>query len=207
MKNIKVELLHVTPSHVVARAVSMPYNTEPNLETAKKVITKLRHTSCAEHVVMSWAVEGVSRAELQEHMRHRIASPTVKSTRYTLGKDLAKDEYLMFVVPEISEKIDEEVFKEFLIKKSEWEHQSLKLIKEFKDRGFPNDYLKYLLPESYRTSFTWTVNLRSFMNFLELRLSPTAHMEIRTVAGRMREAIEKTPESAYIHEFLKGYGL
>lgn len=203
MKNIKVSLLHVTPSHVVSKAVSMPYNTEPSLDIANKVITKLRHTSCAEHIVMNWLIEGTSRAELQEHMRHRMASPTVKSTRYTLGKDL-RNSCDLFVTPIKADSIDEDIFNDFISKKAEWEQRAMELIKEFKDKGLPNDYLKYLLPESYRTGFTWTVNLRSFINFLELRNHPTAHMEIRTVAKQMREVIKNTPETKYIHDILTG---
>ena len=43
------------------------------------------HGSVLEHINLSFFIKGISRAVLQELMRHRIASPTVKSTRYTLS--------------------------------------------------------------------------------------------------------------------------
>ena len=43
------------------------------------------HYSISEHSVLSFLVKGTSRAVLQEAMRHRIASPSVKSTRYTMA--------------------------------------------------------------------------------------------------------------------------
>jgi flavin-dependent thymidylate synthase len=85
MKNIKVELLHYTPMTVLLKALSMPYKNEKvDMSLAEKVCKVLKHESVAEHVYMNFLIDGVSRAELQEHMRHRISSTTCESTRYTL---------------------------------------------------------------------------------------------------------------------------
>jgi thymidylate synthase (FAD) len=43
------------------------------------------HHSVVEHSVLTYLFRGVSRGVLQELARHRIASYTVKSTRYTMG--------------------------------------------------------------------------------------------------------------------------
>ncbi|MCX8037239.1 MAG: FAD-dependent thymidylate synthase [Candidatus Sumerlaeia bacterium] len=50
-----------------------------------------------------------------------------------------------------------------------------------------------LLGTSFYTEFFWTVNLRSLMNFLKLRMHPTAQYEIRqyaeAIAAMTREAV------------------
>ena len=51
------------------------------------------------------------------------------------------------------------------------------------------DELKYLLPESYKTSLTWTINARSLQNFLKLRTSKAALAEIRSLAYSVFETI------------------
>lgn len=43
------------------------------------------HHSVLEHVVLTYSIKGTSRGVLQELARHRIASPTVRSTRYTMS--------------------------------------------------------------------------------------------------------------------------
>lgn len=43
------------------------------------------HASVLEHINLSFFIKGISRGVLQELARHRLASPTVRSTRYTLS--------------------------------------------------------------------------------------------------------------------------
>lgn len=52
----------------------------------ERIINKNKHKSIAEHLVYTFSIDGISRACLQELARHRIASLSVKSTRYTLKK-------------------------------------------------------------------------------------------------------------------------
>ena len=65
--------------------------TETDREFLSRIINKHKHGSIAEHLVYSFDIAGISRACLTELARHRIASYSVKSTRYTL-KEL-KDEH------------------------------------------------------------------------------------------------------------------
>jgi len=46
------------------------------------------HHSVLEHLSINYLIEGTSRAVLQEIVRHRIASYTVRSTRYTMSSIL-----------------------------------------------------------------------------------------------------------------------
>ena len=203
MKNIKVILKHITPEFVVNEAVGMPYDTPPSSELTSKVIGIKKHLSCAEHIVMNWHVIGASRLELQEHMRHRMASPTVQSTRYVLKKLLDSLDYAdVFVSPDLSAlPADKASLVDATVKYIQ--KQFFLTAKEMHHAGISADYIKYIVPESLRTSFSWTINLRSFINFLELRTDKHAHFEIRHIANEMRRAISESLSAKYVDEILK----
>jgi thymidylate synthase (FAD) len=202
LDKIKVILKHVTPEFVINEAVGMPYYTPPSSELTSKVIGIKKHLSCAEHIVMNWHVIGSSRLELQEHMRHRMASPTVQSTRYVLKKMLDSLDYAdVFVSPDLSAlPADKAALADEIIK--EMQRKFFSLAKDMRNNGIPNDYIKYVVPESLRTSFSWTINLRSFINFLQLRTDKHAHFEIRHIANEMRRAIGESLAAKYVDEIL-----
>lgn len=206
MDKIKVILKHVTPEFVVNEAVGMPYDTPPSSELTSKVIGIKKHLSCAEHIVMNWHVIGASRLELQEHMRHRMASPTVQSTRYVMKKLLDSIEYAdVFVSPDLSAlPADKAAIVDATIRHIQ--RQFFSTAKEMHRAGIPADYIKYIVPESLRTSFSWTINLRSFINFLELRTDKHAHFEIRHIANEMRRAIGESLAAKYVDDILKEMG-
>ena len=206
MDKIKVKLLNVTSVEVVNQAIAQPYDSEPSFELTRKVISVKKHLSCAEHIVLNFHVEGASRAELQEHMRHRMASPTVKSTRFALGK-MMQEEHLgsFFFMPDYAD-LQPEVAAEYVAAKEFLELQTYRAIQSLRQKGVPNDLLKYLLPESTRTAFSWSINLRSFINFLELRTAPNALNEIRHVAKLMREEIRINDFARYVDVLLLEMG-
>ena len=69
------------------------------------------HHSVLEHSIITFFIKGISRAVLQELVRHRIASYSVKSTRYTLDQIM----YNFIVAKYIYTDSDR---KEFFIKKT-----------------------------------------------------------------------------------------
>lgn len=212
MNKIKVKLLNITPESIVNQAVAMPYGSEPSFELTKRVICMKKHLSCAEHIVMNFLIEGSSRLELQEHMRHRMASPTVKSSRFTLNKDLSKyadkDDYSdLFVMPDLSALSSEQ--QELM--KSAYDAvypRVMTALTILKESNIPNDYVKYILPESFRTSFSWTINLRSLLNFLHLRTDKNAHFEIRHISNLILQELANNEQSRYVAnliiEYVKG---
>ena len=124
-------------------------------------------------MVFTFKITYSSRACLQELARHRIASYSVKSTRYTLKelRDTPDNELEKFLIDDI----------ESIVKSSAID--SLKKIKMMLNMSNPDmDKIKYALPECYKTELVWTINLRSLRNFLKLRLSLKAHQEIRKLA-------------------------
>jgi thymidylate synthase (FAD) len=159
-------------------------------------LIRVGHESVFEHCSYTFKIEGVSRALLQELVRHRIASYTVRSTRFTL-KDITKDmeiekaedlsDYRKIVdrycvVPDIPEEALNEFYKNTAL--------SLKGVYKFlREYNLSNDKVKYLLPESFKTELLMSINVRSFRNFLRLRSSKKALWEIRNLALEMYKVI------------------
>lgn len=139
------------------------------------------------HVFHTFYVQGVSRGLLQELTRHRIASPSVKSSRYTLGE--LKDELpIAFHRKDLVEKycvmtgdprVDRAIFF------------ALKNLQELIKDGVPNDIAKSAIPDAYKTELTWTIGARSLQNFLTLRNAPSAWWEIRRLAPEVYHSIRQ----------------
>lgn len=204
---MKVELLYNTPLWVCAKAIrkcwasedksdtkldkSYPFGTgnlicgEKDKALIDRVGNQNKHSSTLEHLVYTFDIDGISRACLQELARHRMASYSVKSTRYTL-KELTKgvgtvDDYL---VGTGNEEIDS----------NNW--RQLNAVAKVLSENNSNDRVKYMLPEAYKTSLVMTINARSLQNFVALRTSKAALWEIRDLARALYDAL---PEE---HQYL-----
>lgn len=174
---MKVELLHFTPIEIAINAIRTCYNSkgdnlgEKDIKLLKSIIAN-NHTSTIEHISYNFKISGISRALLQELARHRLASLSVKSTRYTLRelKNVNADDLKNYLV-KISDSIDE--YNRFRLTTIQ------ALINE---QNLSNDELKYMLPEAFKTELMLTINARSLRNLLELRLSSKALKEFRELA-------------------------
>ena len=207
---MKVELLHHTPLWVASKAIRKCWSSEDKSDShydlceidficgikdralIERVGNQNKHKSTLEHLVYTFDVDGISRACLQEVARHRLASYSVKSTRYTL-KELTKgvgtvDDYL---VGTGNEEIDS----------NNW--RQLNAVAEVLLGNNSNDKVKYMLPEAYKTSLVMTINARSLQNFLELRSSKHALWEIQQLSNEVYNALPE--EHKYLFkEYHKG---
>lgn len=209
MDRIKVDLLHYTPDFVATNAVKKPYKNErATIETSVKVASPpTNHGSVIEHVVLNFNISGISRACLAELMRHRMSefeiadmfsSATVESTRYTLSKatdinindiDIAD----FFVIPPIDNRFqNQDEYEKYIIELKSFYYCGLEIMKLMSKHNVPNDFLKYFLPEGWRVDLAFSINLRSFLNFISLRNHPRAHFEIRHLAKLMLDSIRDT---------------
>lgn len=194
---MKVKLLHVTPLDITDIAICKCYASkfeqgEPNVRRINNVANVNKHSSTIEHISYSFDIDGISRGCLQELARHRIASYTVKSSRYTL-KELKKQPYFegknypnakKYIVMTGNVKVDNRSI------------EALNKLMEVIKAGVPNDMAKYCMPEAYKTSLVVTINARSLQNFFKLRMDKHAHWEIQRLAKTMHWLI---PED---HKFL-----
>lgn len=193
---MKITLLHHTPLNICAHAIRTCWQSfdksddggEKDLALIDRVGNKFKHASTLEHITYNFYIQGISRALLQELARHRMASLSVKSTRYTL-KELKEcdvieyEKFLVFTGNEIVDRASKTALDNLQ-----------KVLKE----GISNDIAKYCLPESYKTELTWSINARSLQNFLHLRTSKDALWEIRNLANAIYAALPE--EHKYLFE-------
>jgi thymidylate synthase (FAD) len=204
---MNVTLQHYTPLVICSDAIRTCWQSfdksdnggEKDRELIDRVGNKFKHASTLEHIIYNFYVEGVSRALLQELARHRMASLSVKSTRYTL-KEL-KDE-APFSLADKARAEKYLVYTDVLIV-DEMSIRALENLRAVLVDGISNDRAKYCLPESYKTELTWSINARSLQNFISLRSDKAALWEIRDLAHAIFEALPE--DHRYLFEnSLKG---
>lgn len=219
---IKVDLLQHSSLDVCAHAIRTCWQSfdksdeggEKDKELINRVGNKFKHSSTLEHLSYTFYISGVSRALLQELARHRMASPSVKSTRYTL-KELKEEESFTdgMSMVELKEKYtnpDEVYADKHMIRAAKYlvftnilgiDFSSVVALENLRLMlldGNANDKAKYCLPESYKTELTWTINARSLQNFIALRSSKSALWEIRDLANLLFNALPE--EHKYLFE-------
>ena len=199
---MKATLHHHTPLVICADAIRTCWQSfdksdhggEKDRELIDRVGNKFKHASTLEHLVYSFYLEGISRALLQELARHRMASLSVKSTRYTL-KELKDEAPFALDDKKRAEKYlvmtDVDIVDEMSIR-------ALENLRTVLVAGISNDRAKYCLPESYKTELTWTINARSLQNFISLRSDKAALWEIRDLANIVFETLPD--EHRYLFE-------
>ena len=207
---MNVKLLNFTPLEVADIAICKCYGNEPHSDNEKvkarinRVANVSKHASTIEHLSYSFDIDGISRACLQELARHRIASYTVKSSRYTLQE--LKDEVQLNYKEDVLHLIDTVVSKYCVLTENHLVNakiaRQLVNLRSVIIDGVPNDIAKYCMPEAYKTSLVMTINARSLQNFLELRSSKHALWEIQLLAKAIYDAIPE--EHKFLYESIYG---
>ncbi len=204
---MQVTLLHHTPLIICANAIRTCWQSfdksdsggKRDKELIDRVGNKFKHSSTLEHLYYNFYIKGISRALLQELARHRMASLSVKSTRYTL-KEL-KDE-VEFTQKDIKRAKKYLVFTDVALV-DEMSIKALENLRKVLVQGISNDKAKYCLPESYKTELTWSINARSLQNFLSLRSSKSALWEIRELAKEIFNALPEDHKYLFEHYMAK----
>ena len=200
---MQITLLNYTPLLVCANAIRTCWQSfdksdgggEKDKELIDRVGNKFKHASTLEHLHYNFYIKGISRALLQELARHRMASLSVKSTRYTL-KELKSE--VEFTPKDIERAKKYLVFTDVAIV-DEMSIKALENLRKVLVQGISNDKAKYCLPESYKTELTWSVNARSLQNFLTLRSSKSALWEIRELAKKIFNALPEDHKYLFEH--------
>ncbi len=202
---MKVTLLHYTPLYICSNAIRTCWQSfeksdcggEKDIELINRVGNKYKHASTLEHLYYNFYIQGISRACLQELARHRIASLSVKSTRYTL-KELKNQESFLPINDENIKRSEQFIV---LIGDEAVDSASimaLERLREILNTNISLDIAKYALIESYKTELSWSVNARSLQNFLTLRSSKSALKEIRDLAHCIYNAIPNEHKFIFI---------
>ena len=159
---------------------------EEMLRQPTRIMTS-RHLSVNEHCSMTFAVKDVSRTLLAQYSRHRIGvSLSVQSQRY-VSEQSAKQEDGIFghVVPQTIAD-NEAAYARYMACMQEIQ----KTYDELLAMGVAKQDARFVLPGGACTNFVTTLNLRSFMDVYEKRVTtPGAQWEIREMMVRMRDLL------------------
>lgn len=190
---MEVKLLNHTPLWVCSNAIRTCWQSfdkgdnggEIDIALIDRVGNKLKHASTLEHLHYNFYIKGISRALLQELARHRMASLSVKSTRYTLKELKNEGEFAQN---------DWENASRYLVLSgnADVDNASIKALNNLRQilsQNISIDIAKYCLPESYKTELTWSINARSLQNFITLRSSKSALWEIQNLANAIYAAL------------------
>ena len=196
-----VKLLNYTPLWICSNAIRTCWQSfdkgdnggEIDLALIDRVGNKLKHASTLEHLFYNFYIKGISRACLQELARHRIASLSVKSTRYTL-KELKNES-------EFKPNDFENASRYIVLTSNEFVDNAsinaLENLRQILNQNTSLDIAKYCLPESYKTELSWSINARSLQNFLNLRSSKSALWEIRNLANLIYQNLPQEHKFIY----------
>jgi len=177
-----------------ARVARISYLSEGDEEANKKLLVKLiemGHFSPFEHQVFRFKIDAVPMYIGEQVLRHRIASPLKRSFRFTSPDKGVTIEYtpeglnkIVHIPPEFFDLKDSKLEGKEILLSEIIEHvrKSIELYQKLVEAGLRKEAARTVLPFGLRTSFYWTINMRSLMNFLEQRLSPKAQWEIRELA-------------------------
>lgn len=126
------------------------------------------YSSVLEHICFTFSIKGISVACSRELLEHRIASHTARSTRYCDETDFK------FYEPSLSADALR-IYREAI-------ESARKAYVSLIELGVSREEARYVLPLATHTHYIWTVNARSLINFLSLRLCIRASPEMRELA-------------------------
>ncbi len=193
----RVKLIRCTtdPEELIEIAGRRCHLSETDEETRGDFIKRLirmEHFSVLEHASASFDLSNMSRACSHQLVRHRIASYSQRSQRFTNIVD-AED----FVLPP-SGTFDDgnyEIYKDAYT-------CALAAYNELLANGVRPEDARYVLPAATTTSMILTMNFSALRHFFEMRISRKAQLEIRTFAWIMLLLIEKEAPNVFedIHD-------
>jgi len=151
-------------------------------------LMKANHGSPFEQGIMRFHIKA-PKFVVAEHQRHRISSWNEVSGRYV---DFGKRD---FYIPDhlrvqkgkpgryYFERMDDDATHQEFVKWLAFMSEQFKAnYAYFADLDVAKEMCRMPIPFNFYTEYIYTANLRSLMNFLTLRLSPTAMFEIRQYA-------------------------
>lgn len=179
---MKVTLLQATPVNVanIASSCSVGRVNNPS-ETSLENAVKYGHLSVLEHIYFTFKIEDISRACSHQLVRHRIASYTQKSQRYTKLESNKED---WFHIPfEIEEN------NELKVKYCLHMHVAASIYNSLIENGIKPEDARYILPNACFTDIVMSMNARAFIEQCTKRLCIKAQTEIHNLFDLMIQTI------------------
>lgn len=171
---VKLVTCTASPIEIISLAAGTSYGKDDTSVKRVETCVNNGHLSVLEHVSMTWKVSGISRSCSHQLVRHRLASYTEKSLRYT-----EPQEGWWYVFPPVFE------HRPYLEMYISLMKQIETLYFELLEYGLKKEDARFILPLATKTEITVTMNLREFVHFYKLRSAKDAQWEIRALAKEM----------------------
>jgi thymidylate synthase (FAD) len=156
------------------------------------------HTSTLEHLVYTFHIQDLPRFILQELARHRMASLSVKSSRYTLKELKTAAEFWNHRTDAYDfERASKYIYLSGIERLDKIAVRELENVRQCIADGMSNDEVKQILPECYLCDLVITINARSLTNLLDLRTSTRAHKLIQELAHRTHNEVPEQQKFIY----------
>lgn len=182
---MKVKILSATlnPFITMAIAAKTCYSSESpidivpknSVEFVRKVLTS-GHLSIAEHVYITFAIEGISRAASHQLVRHRHCTFSQQSQRYVDMQD--------FEV-EVPNNLEDEAYIEI----DKVLQVTQEVYKNLVDMGVKKEDARCILPNCTSTNIVMSTNLHQLIHIANLRLCTRAQSEIRELFKLIKDEI------------------
>ena len=176
--------------------------TDKKWKLVKQVLSS-GHQSIAEHVTLTFAIEGVSRVLSHQLVRHRHCTFSQQSQRYVEIKEDMNELYKLLHSLSPADSINNlinicnkyfvGVTKDNVFSYSEalWEY-----LKRVHNGEKPED-ARMILPNATKTNIVMTINLRELLHVSNLRLCSRAQAEIQRLFREIkRKVIDYNPKIA-----------
>lgn len=184
-----------------------PFDPKVNSEFIKKLI-KNGHESPLEHASATFLIEDVSRACSHQLVRHRLASFSQKSDRYTrFSRSLSGPGPIPSItMPVAFHDVDKDVDQLLndtddnpsLFRKFRNAFDScIRVYEDMLEAGVPKEDARLILPQGMSTSLYMTTNFREWRHFLKLRLDRHAQWEIRSVACEVYKKLSEIAQDVF----------
>lgn len=194
---MKVELIRHTlsPEELVALGARMCYSKSTLDDLQKRVserdqaefvgkVMGMGHESVLEHASFTFGIEGVSRVLLAQITRHRLASFSVQSQRYTGASP-------GLVIPDSM--VRAELVDDIIEARRAVEALYAKAVK----LGVPEEDARYLTFQAAETRMMVTMNVRELRHFFSLRCCSRAQWEIRALAKEMHRLCKEVAPALF----------
>ncbi|MDD3190561.1 MAG: FAD-dependent thymidylate synthase [Candidatus Pacebacteria bacterium] len=158
-----------------------------------RMILKNDYTSAFEHIIIKFDIK-IAKSIAPELLEHRMSSHSGFSTRYVhpnksaLELDFKEKDVYEIITPWHLIKTDKmsenkKKQREIFLKNI---NNNLEAYEELLEKGLPRESARYILPFCQAVGiYHFTMNLRSLLNFLSLRLCVRVAPEMRSIASQL----------------------
>ncbi len=155
------------------------------------MIVKNDYGSALEHIIIKFDMK-MTKGNAPEFLEHRMVSHTGYSTRYTkVNQGFHKDKSIYEIIVPFH-LLNNDLVKDDMLRGI---RHSIDTYDDLLSKKIPKEIARYVLPFAQAVGiYHVTINLRSFLNFLSLRLCVRSSPELRCIAAQLYfELIEKLP--------------